>query len=136
MPDFGFGLSEFLLILVLAVFLVGPEEIPKVMMTLGRIARRISYVKYAFSQQFEEFLRDAELADIRKQVNFEDGKKERKHETEEEDFDESAGDLAAQDWDVSEPDAEREEETPVRAKAAGTGNKKASGKTAKKGKAV
>ncbi|MCD8562479.1 MAG: hypothetical protein LRY54_00025 [Alphaproteobacteria bacterium] len=102
MLDFGF--SELLLIMALAVFLVGPEEIPKIMVTLGRVGRRLTYIKYAFSQQFEEFLREADLADIRKQVNFEASPRE------EEDFDESEGDLAAQDADIIEPDAEREDE--------------------------
>jgi sec-independent protein translocase protein TatB len=102
MLDFGF--SELLLIMAIAVFVVGPQEIPKIMLTLGRITRRISYIKYAFSQQFDEFLREAELQDLRKQVNFEAPSREP-----DEEFDEAASDAHVIDLDL-EPDAEREEE--------------------------
>lgn len=44
---------------------------PKVMHTLGRIVRRLQYIRYVFSQQFEDFMQEADLDDIRKQVNFE-----------------------------------------------------------------
>ena len=67
-----FGLAELLMIAVVAVLVIGPNEIPKVMIALGRVFRRIQYVKYAFSQQFEDVMRDADLSDIRKQVNFEE----------------------------------------------------------------
>ncbi len=69
MLDFGF--VELLMIVVVAVLVIGPSEIPKVMVALGRVVRRVQYVKYAFSQQFEDIMRDADLSDIRKQVNFE-----------------------------------------------------------------
>ena len=66
------GWQELLLIVALAVILIGPEELPKVMVFLGRIARRIHYVKYALTQQFDDLMREADLGDLRKSVNFED----------------------------------------------------------------
>lgn len=102
MLDVGF--SELLVIMAIAVFVVGPEEIPRIMVMLGRVARRISYIKYAFSQQFEDFLREADLADIRQRVNFEAAKG-----AFDEDIDEAEGDVVAQVIDL-EPDAEREEQ--------------------------
>lgn len=66
-----FGWSEAFLILVLAVFLFGPEDIPKVMIAVGRVFRRLQYVKFALSQQFEDLMRDADLDDFRSSVNFE-----------------------------------------------------------------
>ncbi|MCB1682759.1 MAG: hypothetical protein KDI61_13190 [Alphaproteobacteria bacterium] len=66
------GWQELLLIAALAVLLVGPEELPKVMVFFGRIARRLHYVKYALTQQFEDLMREADLDDIRQSVNFED----------------------------------------------------------------
>ena len=68
---FDVGWSELFLIMAVAVLVIGPDEIPKVMQTLGRIVRRLQYVKYAFSQQFEDFMKDAGMDDLRKQVNFE-----------------------------------------------------------------
>lgn len=69
MLDFGF--AELAVIIVILVLVVGPDEIPRIMVGLGRITRRLGYVRYALSQQFEEFMRDADLEDIRRQVNFE-----------------------------------------------------------------
>lgn len=66
------GWQELLLIAALAVVLVGPEELPKVMVFFGRIVRRIHYVKYALSQQFDDLMREADLDDLRKSVNFEE----------------------------------------------------------------
>ena len=79
MLDFGF--PELLLIMAVAVLVIGPQEIPAVMRMLGRIVRRLQYVRYAFSRQFEEFMEESDLDDIRKSVNFE-----------ERDFDEQATD--------------------------------------------
>ena len=79
MLDFGF--VELLMIIAIAVFVIGPQDIPKLMLGLGRLVRRLQYVRYAFSQQFDEFLKQSDLADIRQQVNFEAR-----------DFDESAAD--------------------------------------------
>lgn len=70
-----------MLVMAVAVLVIGPNEIPKVMMTLGRVVRRLQYVKYAFTQQFENFMKESGMDDIRKQVNFE-----------EKDFDEQAAD--------------------------------------------
>lgn len=69
---FDIGWSEMLLVAVVAVLVIGPNELPAVMRSLGRVARRLQYVRYAFTQQFEDFMREADLADIRKQVNFEE----------------------------------------------------------------
>lgn len=71
-----FGWSEMLLIVVLAVFLLGPEDIPKVMVAVGRVFRRLHYIKYALSQQFEDIMRDADLDDLRQSVNFESKRRE------------------------------------------------------------
>jgi sec-independent protein translocase protein TatB len=83
---FDLGFSELVVVVVLAVILLGPQEIPRVMRMMGRIVRRIQYVRYAFSQQFEEFMRENDLDDIRKSVNFEDRKYDPK------DIDEAAAD--------------------------------------------
>lgn len=66
-----FGWPELLIIMAVGVLVIGPKEIPGIMRTLGRLVRRLQYVRYAFSQQFEEFMQDSDLDDIRKSVNFE-----------------------------------------------------------------
>lgn len=102
MLDFGF--VELLMIIAVAVFVIGPQDIPKVMMALGRVMRRISYIRYAFTHQFEDFMRQNDLEDIRRQVNFE-----------EKDFDEAAADEEM----LPEPDSDSEpEQQPERKKEA------------------
>lgn len=92
MLDFGF--PELLVIIALAVIVVGPQEIPKIMVALGRIVRRLQYVRYAVSQQFEDFMREHDLADVRDQVNFE------ARDFDEAEFDEAGFDEAAVDEDI------------------------------------
>lgn len=65
------GWSETFLILVIALFVFGPEDIPKVMVQVGRLFRRFQYIKFALSQQFDDLMRDADLDDLRASVNFE-----------------------------------------------------------------
>ncbi len=81
---FDIGWPEIFLIVVVAVLAIGPKELPAVMVMLGRIARRLHYVRYAFSQQFDEFMRDADMEDLRKQVNFEEKSFDEKKADEEE----------------------------------------------------
>tara|TARA_R110001592_G_scaffold20926_14_gene84708 strand:- start:3473 stop:3790 length:318 start_codon:yes stop_codon:yes gene_type:complete len=66
-----FGWPELFLIVAVAVLVIGPDEIPVVMVTLGRIMRRLHYIKFAISQQFDDVMRDADLDGIRNSVNFE-----------------------------------------------------------------
>lgn len=77
--------SEILLIAVVAIVVMGPQDIPKVMMALGRIMRRFQYIKYALSQQFEDVMKETDLDDLRK-INFEKSK-------DFPEFDEISGDL-------------------------------------------
>ena len=45
-----FGWPELFVIIVLVVLFVGPEELPRVMVALGRVARRLQYIRYTISQ--------------------------------------------------------------------------------------
>lgn len=66
-----FGWPELFLIVAVAVIVIGPSEIPVLMVALGRLVRRFQYIKFAISQQFEDVMHEADLNDIRKSVNFE-----------------------------------------------------------------
>lgn len=63
--------AELLVIVVVAVLVIGPRDIPKIMYMLGRIVRRFQYVRFALSKQFEDFLREHDLEELRHGVNFE-----------------------------------------------------------------
>ena len=86
MLDFGF--AELVVVIAVAVLVIGPAEIPAMMHGLGRIMRRLQYIRYAFSQQFEDFMREQDLDNIRKSVNFE------ARDFDEEQFDEAGEDEA------------------------------------------
>lgn len=63
--------TEVFLIAVIGVMVVGPKEIPQLLYTLGRLFRRLQYVRFAMSQQFDEFMRVHDLEELRGGVNFE-----------------------------------------------------------------
>ena len=66
-----FGWAELLVIVAVGVLVIGPNEIPTMMRSLGRIVRRLQYMRYAFTQQFDDFMKDTDLDNIRNSVNFE-----------------------------------------------------------------
>ena len=67
-----FGWAELLIIVAVAVFVVGPQDIPKIMYGLGRLLRRFQYIKFAVSKQFDEVLNAGDIEELRKGVNFEE----------------------------------------------------------------
>lgn len=96
-----FGWAELFLIMVVAVFFIGPEEIPNVMRTIGRLLRRVQYMKFAVSRQFDEMIGD----DIHDAVNFEVGEYAPRSKPEgHESFDEQAEDEELADMGLSPED--------------------------------
>jgi len=67
-----FGWAELLIIVAVAVFVIGPQDIPKVMQGLGRLLRRFQYLKFAVSKQFDEVMNISDVEELRKSVNFEE----------------------------------------------------------------
>jgi len=57
---FDIGWAELMVIGVVILFVMGPEDIPKLMYQLGRAFRRVQYMRYAMSNQFEDFMKQAE----------------------------------------------------------------------------
>lgn len=68
---FDVGWSEILVIVLVAVLVIGPKDIPKIMYQVGRFFRRLQYVRFAMSQQFDEILKAGDIEELRKGVNFE-----------------------------------------------------------------
>lgn len=68
---FDVGWTELLVIAAVAVLVIGPQDIPKVMYGLGRLLRRLQYVRFAVSQQFDDILKAGDIEELRKGVNFE-----------------------------------------------------------------
>ncbi|MFA7275691.1 MAG: twin-arginine translocase TatA/TatE family subunit [Pseudobdellovibrionaceae bacterium] len=61
-----FSWSEFLVVLVVAVVAIGPKQLPELLFGLGRMVRRLQYMKFALSKQFDTFMEEADLHELRK----------------------------------------------------------------------
>ncbi len=92
-----FGWAELLIIVAVAVFVIGPKDIPNIMYGLGRMVRRVQYIKYAVSQQFDDLMKVGDIEELRKGVNFEEKRNQddvalEQEEDEELETNESGGD--------------------------------------------
>ncbi len=63
-----FSWAELFVIIVVALVVIGPKDIPQIMHALGRFVRRLQYVRFAMSQQFDDFMKDHDLEEIRKGI--------------------------------------------------------------------
>ena len=66
---FDISWSEFLLIGVVALIVIGPKELPGVLRTLGQYTRKVRSMAADFQNQFQEAMREAEMGDLKKQVD-------------------------------------------------------------------
>jgi sec-independent protein translocase protein TatB len=66
---FDISWTEFLLIGVVALIVIGPKELPGVLRTLGQWTRKVRSMANEFQNQFHEAMREAEMADLKKQVD-------------------------------------------------------------------
>ena len=63
---FDIGWSELLVIGVVAVIVVGPKELPRLMRTFGHYVGKVRHMAADFQRQFEEAVRDSEIDEVRK----------------------------------------------------------------------
>jgi sec-independent protein translocase protein TatB len=66
---FDFSWSELLLIGIVALVFIGPKELPGVLRTLGQWMSKIRRMAGEFQNQFHDAMREAELADLKKEVD-------------------------------------------------------------------
>src|SRR5579884_2400367 len=66
---FDISWTEFLLIGIVALVVIGPKELPAVMRTMGQWTRKVRSMAAEFQSQFHEAMREAEMADLKKQVD-------------------------------------------------------------------
>jgi sec-independent protein translocase protein TatB len=66
---FDISWSEFLLIGIVALVVIGPKELPGVMRTLGKWTRKVRGMATEFQNQFQEAMREAEMTDLKKEVD-------------------------------------------------------------------
>jgi len=65
---FDIGWSELLLIAVVALVVIGPKDLPRAFRTFGQWTGRMKRMAREFQSQFNEALREAELEDVKKEV--------------------------------------------------------------------
>lgn len=65
---FDIAWSEFLLIGAVALVVIGPKDLPKAMRTVGQAIGKVRRMAAEFQGQFNDAMREAELADLKKQV--------------------------------------------------------------------
>jgi sec-independent protein translocase protein TatB len=65
---FDIGWSEFLVIAIVAIVVVGPKDLPRLLRSFGHYAKNLRRMANEFKQQFDEAMREAELVDVRKAI--------------------------------------------------------------------
>jgi sec-independent protein translocase protein TatB len=63
---FDFSWSEFILIAVIALIAIGPKELPGVLRMVGQWMGKARKMAAEFQGQFQEAMREAEMADLKK----------------------------------------------------------------------
>ena len=66
---FGIDSSEFLVILIVALVVVGPKDLPKLMRKAGQWAGRARTMADQFRRSFDDMARQSELDELRNQVS-------------------------------------------------------------------
>jgi sec-independent protein translocase protein TatB len=65
---FDIGWSELLVIVVVAIIVVGPKELPRLLRTFGHYAGKLRRAAADFQRQFEDAMRESELDEVRKNL--------------------------------------------------------------------
>lgn len=67
LPDIGW--FELLVVVGLAIIVVGPKDLPRLMRTMGRWAGQAQKMAMEFRHSFDDLVRETELDDLRAQVD-------------------------------------------------------------------
>ncbi len=65
---FDIGWSELLVIAVVAIVVVGPKDLPRLMRTFGHYAGKLRRAAADFQRQFEDAMRETELEEVKKAI--------------------------------------------------------------------
>ncbi|MGH7123135.1 MAG: Sec-independent protein translocase protein TatB, partial [Stellaceae bacterium] len=65
---FDFSGSELLVIAIVALVVIGPKDLPKVLRALGKWAAKARAVAREFQHSIDEMIRESELADVKKEM--------------------------------------------------------------------
>ena len=65
---FDIGWGELVVIGIVALIAIGPKELPTVLRTLGQYMGKVRRMASEFQGQFQEAMREAEMAELKKQA--------------------------------------------------------------------
>ena len=65
----GIGAPELIILVILALVVVGPKDLPLMMRKAGRAMGQVRAMAREFQRSFDELGREAELAELRKEVD-------------------------------------------------------------------
>ncbi|MCC5981400.1 MAG: twin-arginine translocase subunit TatB [Oceanicaulis sp.] len=65
----GFGAPELIIIVILALVVVGPKDLPLMMRKAGRFLGQMRAMARDFQRSFDELGREAELAELKKEID-------------------------------------------------------------------
>jgi|AACY02.12.fsa_nt_gi twin arginine-targeting protein translocase TatB len=65
----GIGAPELLVLLILALVVVGPKDLPLMVRRVGRFVGKMRGLARDFQRSFDELGREAELAELRKEID-------------------------------------------------------------------
>jgi sec-independent protein translocase protein TatB len=63
---FEFSWGHFIVVAIVALIVIGPKELPAVLRAIGQWTTKIRRMAAEFQGQFQEAMREAEMADIKK----------------------------------------------------------------------
>src|SRR5215469_11100019 len=66
---FHIAAEDLVVIAVVALIVIGPKELPAVLRTMGQWTTKIRRMAAEFQGQFQEAMREAEMADLKKEVD-------------------------------------------------------------------
>lgn len=66
LPQFGF--TEFIMIAIVALVVVGPQDLPKMMRQIGKIVAKARLMANEFRSAFDDIAREAELDELQKEI--------------------------------------------------------------------
>ncbi len=66
---FDIGWSELLIIAVVAIIVVGPRDLPRMLRTVGQTVGKVRRMAGDFRSQFDDALKEADLDDLKKDVD-------------------------------------------------------------------
>ncbi|GAB5502978.1 Sec-independent protein translocase protein TatB [Pyruvatibacter sp.] len=66
---FDIGWFELLILMALAVIVVGPKDLPKMMTTVGRYVARARSMAAEFQRGFEDLAKETELEELKREID-------------------------------------------------------------------